>query len=301
MPIDIASYRRWDGRARPTRLAAVAIAVTMVRRRMRVRLVRTVIWVFTGSASLIAGLFFFLAREGKGPPILRRRLAEFGLDNVNVLALLNRLFGGAVEFWAVLLAAIVGAPLIAEDRRARALPLYFSRPIGHFDYVAGKAAATAFFLALLLILPRVCMYLLDIAFSDAEGVAGDHFGTFVRSCAAGGAGVVVLTAISLGVSSVIERPSYAALLTLGTVGLAAGLGALLAAQVFHDPAWLALSPWACVQRLGMELLQLPERLQFEDRLLRGLSMRWAWTGFWGWSIAGFAVLVARVRRVEVVT
>ena len=87
----------------------------------------------------------------------------------DLLPLLNLQFQRSISFWAVLLAALVGAPLIAEDRRAHALPLYFSRPISHFDYVVGKFLALAFFLSLLLVAPPICMYLIDVGFSDADG------------------------------------------------------------------------------------------------------------------------------------
>ncbi len=300
MPIDIASYRRWEGRARPTPLAALAIASTMIRRRMRNRFVRIIIFGFTLLSSGLATIIFYFTLQGHGKPRLQRQLREFGLENVNVLALLNRLFDTQVGFWGVLLAALVGAPLIAEDRRARALPLYFSRPIGHIEYVLGKAASAAFFLALLLILPRICMYGSEVAFSDAEGVALRQLPTLLRSCADGALGVVLLTSISLGVSSLTERPTYAALFLLGVAVLTTGLSHFLS-HVLRDPAWLAVSPWACVHRIGLDLLPVPPQFGSDTAYLEALKVRGAWTGFGLWTALSLGTLVARVRRVEVVT
>jgi len=300
VPIDVASYRRWEGRARPTRLAAIAIAAAMVRRRMRNRLVRFIIGSFTIVANGLAALFFYLMLEGRGNRMLQHRIREFGLDNVNLLALLSDLFDSAIGFWAVLLAALVGAPVIAEDRRAGALPLYFSRPIRHWDYVLGKAAATAFFLALLLVLPRISMYAIELAFSDAEGTAIRQIPTLLRSCATGGLGVLVLTSIALGISSLTDRPMHASFFLLGTAAFASGLSIFLS-HVFRDQNWLAVSPYACVHRIGMEMMPVPDALRLDSARLMRLDVKWAWTGLGSWTALGLGTLIARIRRVEVVT
>ena len=217
---------------------------------------------------------------------------------MNLLAVLNRVFDKQIGFWGFLLAALVGAPLIAEDRRARALPLYFSRPIGHVEYVLGKAASAAFFLCLLLILPRVSMYVINVAFSD--GVAFKQLPTLLRSCADGALGVVLLTSIALGVSSLTERPTYAALFLLGLGVILTGLSHFLA-HVLRDPSWLAVSPYACVHRIGLDLLPVPPQLSQDTEFLEKLGVREAWMGFGAWTALGLGTLVARVRRVEVVT
>ena len=300
MPIDIASYRRWEGRARATPFAALAIASTMIRRRMRNRLVRVIIFAFILLASGLAALIFYFTLQGEGDPMLQQRLQQFGLANVNVLAVLNRFFDTRVGFWAFLLAALVGAPVIAEDRRAHALPLYFSRPIGHIEYVIGKAACPAFFLALLLILPRIAMYGVELAFSTVDGVAMKQMPTLLRSCADGALGVVLFTSISIGVSSLTERPTYAALFLLGVGVLTTGLSHFLS-HVLDNPAWLAVSPWACVHRIGLDLLPVPSMLSDDTKYLEELKVATAWTGFGLWTALSLGTLVARIRRVEVVT
>lgn len=301
MPIDIASYRRWEGgRARPTPLAALAIAATMVRRRMKFRIVKVIVFLFTVVSSGLAALVFYLTLEGRGDPVIQDQIRMLGFENVNLLAVLNRLFDTAIGFWAFLFAALVGAPAIAEDRRARALPLYFSRPIGHFDYVLGKAGSAAFFLALLLILPRISMYAVEVAFSEVEGTAWLQVPTLLRSCAAGALGVALFTSISLGVSSLTERPTYAALFLLGLGVLTTGVSLFLS-EVLDNRGFLALSPYACVHRIALDLLPVPIELSEDTKYLEGLGIRTAWFGLGLWTSGGIAVLVTRVRRVEVVT
>jgi ABC-type transport system involved in multi-copper enzyme maturation permease subunit len=300
VPIDIASYRRWEGRARPTPLAWLGIAATMIRRRLKFKIVRIIVFSFAIISSGLASLVFYLNLQGRGDPMIQDQIRRLGLENVNLLAILNRLMDTQIALWAFLLAALVGAPVIAEDRRARALPLYFSRPIGHVDYVLGKAASAAFFLALLLILPRVAMYGIEVAFSDVEGVAWRQMPTLLRSCAAGALGVALLTSLSLGASSLFERPPYAALFLLGLGALTAGVAVFLA-EVLDDAGWLALSPYSCVHRIAIDLLPVPAGLSDDTAELERLGVRVAWSGFAAWISLALATLVLRVRRVEVVT
>jgi ABC-type transport system involved in multi-copper enzyme maturation permease subunit len=302
VPIDIASYRRWEGRARPTPFAALAIASTMIRRRMRIRLVKVIVFGFTLIASGFALLLFYGILRGHAEPALRNQIRQFGLENVNVLAYLNRLFDMQVGFWAVLLSALVAAPLIAEDRRARALPLYFSRPIGHIEYVIGKAASAAFFLALLLVVPRLAMYGMEIAFSDAKGVALRQLPTLLGGCACAGLTIVLLTSLSLGVSSLTERPTYAALFLLGLASVVTGVAHILAEAALNDPAWLALSPFTCLHRIGLDLVPFSSPIADEmTASIEALPLRNAWLGFGAWTAVSLGTLFVRVRRVEVVT
>jgi len=301
VPIDIASYREWDGRARPAPFAAFGIATTMIRRRMQIRIVRIIVFVFLVVSSGLAALVFYLTLTGHGgDPRIQNQIRQLGFENVNLLAVLNRLFDAVVGGWAFLLAALVGAPVIAEDRRANALPLYFSRPIRHIDYVLGKAMSAAFFLALLLLVPRFTMYLVDIALADFEGTAWNHLPTLLRSCASGGLGVVLLTALSLGVSSLFERPAYAALALLGFGALCAGLAFFLYG-VLDNPNMLAFSPFTCVQRIGIDLLPVPISLSGETAEIEKLGVGAAWAGYTAWAALGLLALALRVRRVEVVS
>jgi hypothetical protein len=133
-----------------------------------------------------------------------------------------------------------------------------------------------------------------------DGVAMKQMPTLLRSCADGALGVLLLTSIALGVSSLTERPTYAALFLLGVGVLTTGLSHFLS-NVFHDPAWLAVSPWACVHRIGLDLLPVPSMLSDDTKYLEELKVQTAWTGFGLWTALSLGTLVARIRRVEVVT
>jgi ABC-type transport system involved in multi-copper enzyme maturation permease subunit len=299
VPIDIASYRRWEGRARPTPFAALAIAVTMVRRRMRIRLVRRLLAAVILGTVLLTSAIFLATLEGEGDPMLRRQIEAFGIANVNLLSPLNHQFDAWIGYFAMLLGALVGTPLIAEDRRAHALPLYFSRPIGHIEYVVGKAASAIIFLALLLVLPRIAMYLVEVAFSSRDGIAWRQLPTLLKTCAVGGIGAAVIAAITLGVSSLTERPTYAALFFLGIVMLSLFV-AMHLAMPLDNPNLLSIYPYFCVRRIALDLLPTQAYVP-EVPMLARMEVARAWTSLGIWTAASLGILVVRVRRVEVVS
>ena len=301
MPVDEASYRAWQGSARATHWVVFAIAGTMIRRLMRWLLVRYVTWIGPLGACFISAVLLGLVREGQSSLPIAKVLQQGGMSIDDLLPLLNLRFQRSIAFWAVLLTALVGAPLISEDRRAHALPLYFSRPISHFDYVAGKFLAFAFFLGLLLLAPPICMYLIDVGFSDADGALFDRFPVLLRSLVPSLVRIAVLGAVALGISSLARRTNYAALLILGLLTVAWIMGELLAREIFRDPTWRAISPNACVSRIAVEVLPLPEVVSQRRGLAADMDLGAAWLGAGLWTAAGLVVLLARIRKVEVVT
>jgi len=301
MGVDRASYRAWEGRARPTRGVAFAIAGAMIRRLMRLKLVKILSLSVPGGACLLAGGFFLLWQQGKGAPWLEEVLAEGGLSRSVLLPIMNRFFQVSVGFFAILLAALTGAPLIAEDRRSGSLPLYFSRPITHLDYVAGKMLTVGWFLSLLLILPPVLLYLLELGFSSEEGVAVAQFPVLLRSLVPSVALVVVLSAMSLGVSSLTKKSSHAVLLFFGLC-IGAGIASeILVREVFENPSFYAVSPFRSVRRIAIEMLPIPRQLDREVGVLGEMPFSAAWTGLALWTGGSLALLALRIRRVEVVT
>jgi ABC-2 type transport system permease protein len=301
MGVDRASYRAWEGHARPSRGVAFAIAGAMIRRLMRLKLVRILSFSIPGGACLLAGGLFLLWQQGTGDPFIQEVLAEEGLDSSQLLPIMNRFFQAGVGFFAILLAALTGAPLIAEDRRTGSLPLYFSRPITHFDYVAGKMLTIGWFLSLLLILPPVLLYLIELGFAAESGVAARQFPVLLRSLVPSVALVVVLSSMSLGVSALTKKSNHAVLLFFGLcigVGIASEI---LVREVFDNQALYAVSPFKSVRRIALELMPIPRRLDTEARVLGEMPVAAAWTGLVLWTAAGLSLLALRIRRVEVVT
>jgi len=300
MPIYEAAYREWErgagtGRGSPT----LAIASVMATRVLRLRFVKLILLIVIPCACFFSFVVFY-ASYGE---ILARIRARSGVSDFNMLHLVNQQFLLPARPFAVLLAAIVGTPLIAEDRRARALPLYFSRPITHVHFVVGKFLTVAFFLSLLMLLPPLCFYIVEVMLSPQSGVASAQLPSLLRSFVPGLVMVAILSSLSLGVSALFRRPTYASLAFLGTISFSwAGAQALSAS--LRDPAWFAIAPTSVVVSIASDVVPLPPEVAGLVDVVHGrlrLEPGLAWLGAAAWVAGGLALLSWRVRNVEVVT
>lgn len=72
-----------------------------------------------------------------------------------------------IFFMILLLMALGGAGLIADDFRHKAIQLYFARPLTRLDYLLGKAGVVMFFVGLLTLVPALILFLLKLLFSGS--------------------------------------------------------------------------------------------------------------------------------------
>ena len=293
MPVDQATYRGYDGVRAAGKRAAMAIAGTMIRKMRRGRIVKIFVFILPWMVCLLSVvvLSFWYTNKDQIPQFFRGE---------NLLRLLNRQVQDVAAPFALLVAALVGGPLIAEDRRAKALPLYFSRPITHFDYVLGKMYALFFFLGTMMLLPPILMFLVEVSLNPKEGVFAEQLPTLFHSLVPSAARMVSLSAVVLGVSALAKRTNHAVLLFFGIIIPAQAAATIFARQVFDDPSWFAMSPKASVDRITMEFLPAAKKLD-ERRFLYQMPVSTAWFGLAVWTAAGLGLLVARIRKVEVVT
>ncbi len=295
MPVYEASYRSWDGKARASRQAAFAIAGTMIPRLFKLKLVRFPVLVLPLLAILLSGTIFYFS-YGEIFQRLARRL-EWG--DFELLNYVNQYFVWVVRPFAVILAAVAGGPLIAEDRRARALPLYFARPITHLDYVMGKMLSVGTFVALLLLLPPIVMYLVDISLAPGDDAWRTELPPFLNSLIPAVCGVVVLSSVALAASSMCERSQFGTFLCIALLMVSAFVGATLAG-VLQDPNWAMIAPTAALMRVTMDVVPVPVQVM-PVKYLIGVDVSSAWTSLAIWTAASLFVLTVRIRKVEVVT
>jgi ABC-2 type transport system permease protein len=101
--------------------------------------------------------------------------------------------------------------LIVNDIRHRVLPLYFSRPISRFDYVAAKLVALSLALLGLTLVPVLILFAGRVlAAEDLVGALGDEVGALPGIVGSGVLHAVVLAALGLAISSLAARRAYAA-------------------------------------------------------------------------------------------
>jgi hypothetical protein len=295
MPVFEASYRRWDGKARASRRAAFAIAGTMIPRLFKLKLVRFPVLVLPLFATLLSGTIFYFS-YGRIFQMVTERL-EWG--DFSLLNYVNQYFFMMARYFAIILAAVAGGPLIAEDRRARALPLYFARPITHLDYMLGKMLSVGTFVALLLFVPPIVMYLVDISLDRADDAWRTELPAFLGSLVPAVCGIVVLSSIALASSSLCERSQFGTFLCIALLMVSGFIGGTLAG-VLEEPAFAMIAPTEALMRVAMDVVPVPVQVTPVDYLV-GVDASAAWTSLAVWTAASLLVLFVRIRKVEVVT
>ncbi len=179
------------------------------------------------------------------------------------------------EFWAWVLAALVGSGVVANDRRTHAFHVYFSRPVRGLDYVVGKGAGLGVLLALVTVLPSVLILLTDLG---VEGIgAADHrpmfdvrvvgeatvreigFATVLWSVVAYQTVYIAsVAALALALSSLVRRAGPAGAALLGYHFLSLIVVKVGVARAPETAAWLPLlSLHHVLSRVGDHLYGLP--------------------------------------------
>ncbi|MHC4939231.1 MAG: ABC transporter permease [Planctomycetota bacterium] len=305
MPVDQAAYRPYEGLLRPGRGALMAITGTTVRRVFRRTWIRLIFLVVVIINLVQTSLMSFMThREVMGGRSLGEMVEEQGMGELDPFAMALRGFYSQIAILAPLIAALTAATLIAEDRRAKALPLYFSRPITHIHYVLGKMGAACFFLAAVLILPPIAMFLVEIANAPDSVDYVERLGMLARGLTPLAVLTVSMAAISLGVSSLVERSNAASLALFGVIILSVVGSHTMVRLVTHDENWYALNPFAATQRIADELLPPLPRLQLPvspiPQTAKSIALPVAWWSLISWGAAGIVLLWWRIRKVEVV-
>ena len=164
-------YQRWSGelnRGRWTWLAIVMTGVRIAYRRSHMPLFLMMGVLFVVFSCVIFYIIALLetligTEEGRGLLEFVRALLGVDLSGVQqigefkpVLWRSAFLFMTKAELlWVLLVAARVGPGLIADDLKARALPIYFAKPLQPWSYVTGKWLVIAIFIALVLLIPNL--------------------------------------------------------------------------------------------------------------------------------------------------
>ncbi|MBL9087788.1 MAG: ABC transporter permease subunit [Planctomycetia bacterium] len=108
--------------------------------------------------------FFLYFQSGPLSAILRQTTGGMQLDELTTaretLSIALLMFHDWTALWIVLLSLFVGAGVIADDLRTRALPLYLVRPITPIDYFLGKWLVPVSALVVYVLCPGLLLVLL---------------------------------------------------------------------------------------------------------------------------------------------
>ncbi|HKY33887.1 MAG TPA: ABC transporter permease subunit [Candidatus Polarisedimenticolia bacterium] len=142
-----------------------------------------------------------------------------------------------------------GATLIARDLKTNAIQLYLSRPLTRTDYVLGKFGIVAGVAMLLLPVPALLLFIMEIGLSTDTAFLARYF--WIPFAILGYSAVVITGAalLSLALSSITRSGRYAGLLFFALVicsRIAAGVATLLT----QSHAWNVLSIGSLMDQVG---------------------------------------------------
>lgn len=109
----------------------------------------------------------------------------------------------------IFLLGIISPGLISRDIRSRAYLIYFSKPIGRREYIAGKLAIPAVFLFLVTTLPALCLYVLGVSLSPELSVVLSTWDIPIRILLASVVLIVPTACLSLMLSSLTAESRFA--------------------------------------------------------------------------------------------
>jgi ABC-2 type transport system permease protein len=124
------------------------------------------------------------------------------------------------------MAFIIGPALISGDLRNNALPLYFARPFGRWEYVAGKALVLVNLLSLITWIPGLALFFLQ-AYLMGDGWLFDNLRIGVAIFLASWIYIALLCLVSLAISAYVKWKPLARLGLFGIFIVASGFGQIL--------------------------------------------------------------------------
>ncbi len=176
-------------------------------------------------AEFLKSRFTFLPMSGQ----LADRIADGGRSAWRVTFwtwLLMTFFRYPQATTVVFILGFIAPSLVARDVRSRAFLLYFSRPIGRLDYMLGKLAIPAVFLALVTTLPALVLYLIGLVFSPDVSAVLSTWDIPLRILLASISLILPTASLAVMLSSMTQESRFAAFAWFAIWAL--GYGAYLA-------------------------------------------------------------------------
>lgn len=205
-----------------------------------------------------------------------------------------------------LFALLTGGGLIANDLRANALEIYFSRPITVWDYFLGKLFVVWSVLLAMTLLPSLLLWIIDVSLAIEDRFWVGQLHLLPRIVGAAICLTLPYALLALACSTVAKSARGAMLLFAGVERVLALVSGKILAQVLHEPAWGLLSFSQPMERLAAAALGPdPELVRQISPSRQGIPLvdvpLWMPSAVLGGVCVACALIVLRrVRGVEVV-
>jgi ABC-2 type transport system permease protein len=194
---------------------------------------------------------------------------------------------------AIVLFVVFTAPeALCPDRRSRVLSLYLAAPLTRGTYLAAKALAVAGILLLVTLGPPLVLLLGRVAQGVGPDGPGGFLGVFGRVALAGVMMSIFYTGVSMAVSSLTDRRSFAAGGTLLAI-----IGSSIVAGVLAEA--LGLGDSFFLLNLNVPPLELVNRIFGQAGELTGVDTWLVALAVAGWSAAGLGLAWWRYQRLQV--
>jgi ABC-type transport system involved in multi-copper enzyme maturation permease subunit len=306
MVIHDRSYSRWTGdRTRPVRATAIIVraglrrgVATLFRRKFpAIVLILGAFGPFVFAMGFLFVRHYILNNVEAFPQELVQGLQGRELTEMTSASGENIFLYMFELQWVFMLLACVllGAGLVAEDRRANALELYLSRPMSLLQYLTGRLLTIGTFVAAVSVVPAGVLVLTQLSLDWTKPGEAARLGVlFVRTLGAGAVWVLVPSLLILATSSLCERARNAAIVFLGIVVLLEFVASNILAEVFGNPSFYLLQIGFNCRQVGAWILANPADIEADVPIWQSVVVLAAW-------IAGCAGLTwRRVRPVEIV-
>ncbi|MGE3706328.1 MAG: ABC transporter permease [Vicinamibacterales bacterium] len=278
MPIHDQGYRRYAGERRRPGGAWRVIAQSAIRTQLSRR----------GFAALL--LLAWL-------PFLVRAVMIYGAINLPQARFLAptvttfRDFLGFQEIFLFFVSVYAGAGLIANDRRANALPIYLSRPLTRLEYVGGKLASLVCFLLLVTWVPALALLLVQVVFAGNLDFVVTHWRLVPAITLFAWVQALTVAMAVLALSSLSTSGRYVGVLYAALLFFTQAMTMVLRAVTGHSRlAWLSVAN--SLEQLGHAAFGT--RPQYDAPLIACLGMVVLVV------VVSTVVLERRIRGVEVI-
>ena len=279
MPLHDVGYRPWQGERSGSLAAILVIAFTGIKLAWTSRWLRRAVFFAWSPALVFAGSFFVFEQaidEGRLGSIQDRARGGLNVDGVGILgraiaealgqtdappadrhetreeeanrtrrAVWSRLMLAFMRSpQAILLAIVVGlvAPaLVSRDLRAKAWLIYFTRPVGKFEYVSGKLLILGILVASITMLPALSLWVAGVAVSPSLSVAVTTWDLPVR---------IIVASVALAIPTVFMALAYSSLTAESRIASFAWFATWAACWIAHT----SLTTADIMQRAREEML-----------------------------------------------
>jgi ABC-2 type transport system permease protein len=136
---------------------------------------------------------------------------------------------------------LIGAGLIADDRRVNALQIYLSKPLSRAEYVAGKLAALGAFLIVVTWLPGMLLLLLQMLFAGSTEFLREHLFLIPAITLFSLIQVLVSAFAMLALSALSRSRRFVASMYAGIILFTSAMHDALR-QITSSRAWAWISP-----------------------------------------------------------